>query len=83
MEHVGHPQAVFVRELGDGLQHAGQFAAGNGAVHAVVVRRKAAHRREGVLAPGPETHALGFVLGLAQLDGAGLLQHLAHPVAVI
>ncbi|MNE15757.1 hypothetical protein D3C76_1693770 [compost metagenome] len=65
MEHVGHPQAVFVRKLGDGVQYAGQFATGNGAVHAVVVRREATHRREGILAPGPEQHALGFVLGLA------------------
>ncbi|CAI8810606.1 hypothetical protein EMIT0373P_20256 [Pseudomonas chlororaphis] len=83
MEHVGHPQLVFGGQRGDGLEHPRQCAARDGAVHAVVVRRQPAHRREGVLAPGPETHPLGFVAGLADLDGTGPFEHRADPVAVV
>ncbi|VVN55404.1 hypothetical protein PS684_02105 [Pseudomonas fluorescens] len=38
MEHVGHAQTVFFAKSGDALQNPGQFAARDGAVHAVIVR---------------------------------------------
>src|SRR3546814_16441268 len=47
------------------------------------VRRYAPDRREGVLAPGPETHALGFVLGQAHFGGTGQLQHFADSRTVV
>lgn len=34
-------------------------------------------------APGPETHALGFVAGLTHFGGAGRGHDLAHPLAII
>ena len=47
--------------LGDAGQHVRQLAARDGAVHAVVVRRDAADRREGRLAAGPERQAFGII----------------------
>src|SRR5690606_5009448 len=82
MEHVGHAQAVLLGKLGDALEHARQLAARDGAVHAVVVRRNAPDRREGVLAAGPEAHALGFVLGQAHFGRTGQLQDFADAIAV-
>ncbi|MNF32012.1 hypothetical protein D3C84_127870 [compost metagenome] len=38
MEHVGHAQAVFGGQRADGLEHPRQRAAGNRAVHAVIIR---------------------------------------------
>ncbi|MNN53430.1 hypothetical protein D3C81_1681840 [compost metagenome] len=73
VEHVGNAQAVLRGQFADALEHARQFAARDGAVHAVVVRRDAPHRRECVLAACPEAHALGLVAGQAHLAGAGLL----------
>jgi hypothetical protein len=37
MEDVGHAQSVFLGQLSGAPQYLGQGAAGNGAVHAVVV----------------------------------------------
>ncbi|EJT82712.1 hypothetical protein PPS11_44338 [Pseudomonas putida S11] len=83
MEHVGHAQAVFGGQVADALEHPWQFAARDGAVHAVVVRGDTAHRREGVLAPGPEAHALGLIAGQPHITRTGLGQHGGHPFAVI
>ena len=60
MEHVGDAQAVFLRQLRDAREHQRQLGARDGAVHAVVVRRDAADRRERRLAPGPEQQPLLF-----------------------
>src|SRR3546814_10551746 len=54
VKDVGDAQAVARAELAHALQHQRQARARDGAVHAVVVRRDAADRREGRLAPGPE-----------------------------
>ena len=83
VEHVGHAQAVFAGQVTDALEYPRQFAARDGAVHAVVVRGNAPHRREGVLAPGPEAHAFGLIAGQPHLAGAGLRQHRGHPFAVV
>ncbi len=83
VEHVGHAQAELLGQVGNPLEHARQLAARNGAVHAVVVRRNTADRREGVLASRPEAHALGFVLGQAHFGGAGQLEHFADARAVV
>jgi len=52
--------------------------AGNGSIHAVIVRGDAARRRKRVLAPGPEAQALA--LGARYRDGgrASFLQHSLH-----
>jgi len=83
MEHVGHAQAIFLAQFTDALEHPWQLAPRDGAVHAVVVRGNPPHRREGILAPGPEAHTLGFVAGQAHFTGTGLLEHVGHPRAVI
>ena len=58
VEHIGDPQPVARGELAHAGQHPRQLLAGNGAVHAVVIRRDAADRREGRLAAGPEEQPL-------------------------
>ena len=83
MEDIGHREPRLARELRDAVQHGGQLATRNGAIHAVVVRRHATHGGEGILAPGPEARALGLILCLADLGGAGALQHLTDSRAVI
>ncbi len=74
VEDVGHAQAMLVREVPMPLQHTRQFAARDGAVHAVVVRRDAAHGRERVLAAGPEALAFGLVFRETDIGGAGRAQ---------
>ena len=78
VEHVGAAQAVLHFHRLDADQDLGQLLARDGAVHAVVVGRDAARRREGVLAAGPELHALRFRLRHLDGAGAGRLQHLRH-----
>src|SRR3546814_3253830 len=62
VKDVGDAQAVARAELAHALQHQRQARARDGAVHAVVVRRDAADRREGRLAPGPERQSLRLAL---------------------
>src|SRR5450830_1392385 len=78
VEHVGAAQPVLAFHPGDTEQDFRQLLAWNGAVHAVIVRRDAARRREGVLASRPEAQALGF--GLRYGDGGGTagVEHFAH-----
>ena len=83
VEHVGHAQSELLGQVGNALEHARQLAARDGAVHAVVIRRDTSNRREGILAPGPEANALGFVLGQAHFGGAGQLEHFADARAVV
>ena len=71
------------REFGDTVEHGGQFAARDGAIHAVIIGRHAAHGREGILASGPEARALGLITGEPDLGGTGAFQHLANPCAII
>ena len=77
MEYVADRQAVRRRQHPDLRQHLCQVPARDGAVHAVVVRREAAHGRKGSLASGPETLALRLVAGDTQIDRAGLREHRA------
>jgi hypothetical protein len=65
VEDIGDRQAVGFAHVAHGAQNAGKLAAGNGAVHAVVVGRQAADGGESGLAPGPEAQA--FVLVPADL----------------
>ncbi len=60
----------FCLHAGDGRSTSRQALARDGAVHAVVVGRDAAHRRERGLAPRPEAQALGLVARHADLGGA-------------
>ena len=67
VEDVGDAQAVLLRQLAHAGQHLRQFLARDGAVHAVIVGRDAADRRERRLAAGPE----GQPLRLRRRDAAG------------
>ena len=66
MEDVGDAQAVLVDSSSIRCQHVRAAAARDGAVHAVVVGRDAAHRGEGGLAAGPDGEALGLGCGGAE-----------------
>ena len=70
VEYVGDAEAVLLGQGADALEHMGQLVARDGAVHAVIVRRDAPHRREGRLAAGPEFQAFLFVAADADVDGA-------------
>ena len=78
VEDVGHRQSVFLGQFRRAAQYLGQEAAGDGPVHAVVVRGQAAHRGEGGLASLPEAQPLGGVLGGADLCRAACQQKLSH-----
>src|SRR5690606_36879149 len=78
MEDIGTAQTELVLHLLYRTQDAAEMAARNGPVHAVVVRRDAAGRRECVLAPRPEDQALRFRSGDLQAYGAGALEHRLH-----
>ena len=58
MKHVGDAQPILFRQLAHAGEHARQLLARDGAVHAVIVGRDAADRREGRLAAGPERQPL-------------------------
>ena len=58
MEHVGDAQAVFRRHLPHTPQYQRQLRARDGAIHAVIIGRDAAHRRKGGLAAGPKQQPL-------------------------
>ncbi|MQM40248.1 hypothetical protein KBTX_04295 [wastewater metagenome] len=74
MEDVDHAEPVLRGELADAPEHVGELVAGDGAVHAVVIRRDAPDGRERGLATGPEAGLLGVVRG--DLDARGAV--LAH-----
>src|SRR5512134_3978984 len=78
VEDVRAAQAVLALQFGDELQHRAEARARNRAVHAVVVGRDAAHRRERGLPAGPEPAALGFARRDAKPGRAGAAQHAAH-----
>ena len=79
VEHVGDPQTVARRHFPHPRQHQRQLAARNGAVHAIVVRRDAPHRRKRRLAPGPERQPLLFGIGHPQIGRAAALGSEARP----
>src|SRR5690606_15602240 len=54
VEDIGDTQPVFFRKFAHAGQYARQFLARDGAVHAEIVGRDAADRRERRLAPRPE-----------------------------
>src|SRR5690606_141215 len=62
VKDVRHPQAVALGHLAHAAQDFRQAMARDRAVHAVVVRRDAAHGGEGCLAPGPEEGTLFLAL---------------------
>src|SRR5690606_29824593 len=61
VKHVRHRQTIFGGEGGDVPQYLRERAPGNGAVHAVVVRRDPPYGGKRVLTPRPEPLAVGFV----------------------
>ena len=60
MKHIGDAQVVLYRQLPDSRQRLRQFAARDGAVHAVIIGRDAADRRKRRLTAGPEQQPLLF-----------------------
>ncbi len=78
MKHIGDAQAVFRRHLLHAVQHQRQLRARNGAVHAVIVRRDAADRRERRLAAGPEQQPLVLGIGHAASYRAAALGDVLH-----
>jgi hypothetical protein len=75
VEHVRAAQSVLLGHSGDLEQHLGQRPPRNRAVHAVVVGRDAADRRERGLASGPEEKPLLLVLRHADLRGSCVAEH--------
>ncbi len=75
VKHVGAAQRVFPFHLADEEQDFPEAAARDGAVHAVVVGRDAAHRRKRRLAPGPELLPLGIGVRHAQARRPRILQN--------
>ncbi len=73
VKDVGDAQAVFLRQLPHARQHLRQLGARDGAVHAVIVGRDAADRRERRLAAGPEQQPLLLRGGDPAGDGAARL----------
>ena len=84
MEYIGHAETIVLRQLSNTLQHLGQSAARDGAIHAVVVRSNAAHGGKGSLAAGPESQPLRLARGTAaRLCGVAHRQPLDVPDEVI
>ena len=83
VEDIGNRQAALLGKRRNAFQYAREFAAWDRTVHAVIVRRHTADRREGVLTPGPELGALGFIAGLLNIGGSGFFQHATHGVAIV
>ena len=83
MENIDDRQLVFFRQLIDVRQNGRYLVAWNGAIHAVVVGRQAAHCRESRLAAGPEFRALLFVCGNADFTSAGAAQNLLRSFKLV
>src|SRR5699024_12482573 len=83
VEHIGDAQTVVFRQRVNALQDLGQRVAWNGAVHAVVIGRDAAHGREGGASAGPEQGALVLVAGDPHLVGAAALHYIHDDGQVI
>ena len=67
-----------MRHFTHALQHFRQRGARDGAVHAEIVGRDAADRRECGLAPGPEQQPLRFRVGAMQRGGAAAQGEFGH-----
>ena len=85
VKHIGDPQAVLPGQLADSGEDLGQPAAGDGAVHAVVIRRDVPQGRKSRFAAGPDADPLLFGLAdphrlhLAALsDAPHLFDQLRH-----
>src|SRR3546814_8704682 len=63
VEDISNPKTVLPGHFVHSAQHLGQAAAGNRAVHAIVVRRQPPHSREGRLSSRPEGQALLLIIG--------------------
>ena len=79
MEHIGDAQAVLLRHLFHLGQHLRQPGARNGAVHAEIVGRDAADRRERRLAAGPEQQPLFFRGATPGRSSSGIAWRSARP----
>ncbi len=62
MEDIHASQTIFSGEFLNAGQYVRKPLAGNGAIHAVIIRRHAAGRRKRRFAPGPESQPLRLVL---------------------
>ena len=79
VKDIGAGQAIFGREIAHGAEHGREILAGNGAVHAEIVRRYPPDGREGCLASGPEFEPLLLRGRGAHQRGAVRLRDIAHP----
>ena len=79
MEYICHAQAVLLAERCHPAHHVGKTATRNCAVHAQIVRRNAAHSREGGFATGPEQVALFFRLADPHRAGTRLADNRLDP----
>ena len=78
MKDVGAAQAVLLGQPLDAFEHRCQPLFGNRAVHAVVIRRNAAHGGKSRLAPGPEFESFGFITRHPYFGGAARFEHRPH-----
>src|SRR5690606_33414685 len=78
VEDIGAAEGILALHGGDGGEHFPQVLAGNGAIHAVVIRGDAADGGKGRLAPRPVQQPLRLAGGDLQGTGAAVIQHGAN-----
>ncbi|MNL37571.1 hypothetical protein D3C87_1597240 [compost metagenome] len=83
MEDVGYTQTIFFGQIRNASENPWQLAAGDCAVHAVVVGREAPDGWKGILASCPELDAFIFITSQTNFRSTGDFQYFFNAVTVV